>query len=109
MNATQEDFAKLGLSPDDWKAFILGRGTIAPLKLSAARIAVAQLGRYTEKQAADTELTDGALRRVATQYSHLWMQDETLTTDEKIRYLQAKNGWSREEAERHLEQVRQDE
>lgn len=108
MNTSEEDFAKLGLSSDDWKAFILGRGTLAAEKLIAARIAVARLGRYTHQQATDIELLDSALRLVGTQYLHLWMQGGTLTFEEKIRYLQARDGCSREEAERHLEQVSKD-
>jgi hypothetical protein len=108
MSTSEEDFANLGLSADDWKAFILGRGTLSAQKLDAARAAVARLGRYTEKQASDTQLTDLALRRVATQYAYLWLRGETLTVEDKIKFLQAEKDCSREEAERHLEQVRKD-
>ena len=109
MNTSKEDFDKLGLTSDDWKAFILGKGVIDPLKLESARAVVARLGGYSPKQAADTELTDFALRTIGTQYPHLWLKGETLTYEDKIRFLQAKDGCSREEAVSHLEQVQKDE
>lgn len=109
MSTSKEDFKGIGLTPDDWKAFILGRGSIDPLRLEAARLAIVRLGRYSPKQAADRELTDFALRQVGTQYPHLWLEEESLSHEEKIRFLQSRNGCSREEAARHLEQVRKDE
>ncbi len=72
MNTSTYEFYKLGLTSDDWKAFILGKGVIDPLKLESARAVVARLGGYSPKQAADTELTDFALRTIGTQYPHLW-------------------------------------
>ena len=108
MDATREDFTKLGLSSDDWKVFIFGPGTLSAQKLDAARAAVARLGHYTEKQAVDPEITDSALRMIATRYPYLWLQGETLTAEQKIRFLQVKTGCSREEAERQLEQVAKD-
>src|SRR5271166_3192551 len=109
MSTSNEDFDKLGLTTDDWKAFILGKGVIDPLKLESARAVVARLGGYSPEQAADTELTDFALRTIGTQYPHLWLKGETLTYEDKIKFLQAKNGCSREEAVSHLEQVQKDE
>jgi hypothetical protein len=108
MSTSKEDFHKIGLTADDWKAFILGKGMINPLRLAAARAAVARIGRYSPEQAADTELTDGALCMVGTQYPHLWLKGEPLSYEDKIRFLQAKDGCTREEAARHLEQVQKD-
>jgi hypothetical protein len=109
MNTSQEDFEKLGLTTDDWKAFILGKGVVNPLRLAGARPAVARIGRYSPEQAADTEFTDGALRMIGTQYPHLWLKGELLSHEDKIRFLQAKDGCTREEAARYLEQVQKDE
>jgi hypothetical protein len=103
LNTSDNEFATLGLSSDDWTAFILGRGTLPAQKLDAARVAVARLGRYTEKQASDTEVTDSALRQIATRYPYLWLRGETLTVEDKIRFLEASRACSREEAEKHLE------
>jgi hypothetical protein len=109
MNTSNEDFDKLGLTSDDWKAFILGKGVIDPLKLESARAVVVRLGGYNPKQAADTELTDFALRTIGTKYSYLWLKGETVTYEDEIRLLQVKDGCSREEAVSRLEQVRKDE
>jgi hypothetical protein len=109
MRTSKEDFEKIGLTSDDWKAFILGRGIVVPLRLEAARAAVARLGGYSPEQAGDTEFTDFALRRIGTQYLQFWLKGETLTHDEKIRFLQARDGCSQEEAANHLEQVQKDE
>ncbi len=109
MNTSKGDFDKLGLTSNDWKALILGKGVIDPLKLESARAVVARLGGYNPEQAADTELTDFALRTIGTQYPHLWLKCETLTYEDKIRFLQTRDGCSREEAMSHLEQVQKDE
>ena len=109
MNTSKEDFDKLGLTSDDWKAFILGKGVIDPLKLESARAVVARRGGYSPEQTADTEIADFALRTIGTKYPYLWLKGETLTHEDKIRFLQARDGCSREEAVSHLEQVQKDE
>lgn len=108
MATSEEDFARIGLTADDWKAFILGRGTIDAQRLESARAAVARLGRYSPEQADDHRLTDFALRQIATRYPHLWLYGETLSHEDKVAFLRAQNDWSRDEAERRLEQVRKD-
>ena|SRR5271157_3581545 len=106
MNTSKEDFDEIGLTSDDWKAFILGKGVIDPLRLESARAVVARLGGYSPKQAADAEVTDSALRMIGTLYSYLWLKGDTLTYEDKIRVLQVKDGCTREEAVSHLEQER---
>lgn len=75
-----------------------------PLRLESARAAVARLDGYIAKRASDRKLTDAALREIATRYPRFWLKGP-LTQEEKIRFVQGKDGCSREDTEKHLAQV----
>jgi hypothetical protein len=108
MTPSEQDFQRLGLSADDWKAFIYGRGQVPEHKLAAARAEIARVGRYSERKARDTEMLTRALQVIGTTYAYLWDKDGSPSHEEKIRFLQARDACSREQAEAQLARVRED-
>ena len=104
MNPTDADFASIGFTEADWKALLFGTGSIPFAKLSTARAAVARIGRYSETQANDHEVTDYALRLIALNFPHRCFPSP-FTEAERLRFFQLREGLTAEDAQRRLDEI----
>ena len=108
MSTSRKDFEGLGLTSDERRSLVFGGPPVSLPKLSAARAGLARLGRYGAAQADDDLFMDRALRMMATTVPQYWLDGVKLSREENLRFLQVKEGWSREQAEEHLERVEKD-
>jgi hypothetical protein len=107
IDATEADFNSLGLTSDDWKALLFGSGSVPLERMTKARAAIARIGRHTEAQARDTDAADYALKLVAITYPRRCFPGP-FTHEETLKFVQLREGCSRDEAERKLEAVQVD-
>jgi len=106
MATSEQDFASVGLTSEEWKTVILRGGAVPAHKWDSVAATIARLGGYDPKRASDPDLIYTALNLIGTRFPHLWHKEDVLSHEEKIGYRLAKNYfWSRDDAEERLAKV----